>query len=359
MRPGSGRGSSRATDVMADLLAKAMVAVMKSPLMLIGPENRVLVQNEAMTELLKIDFRGRQYITALRQPAAIDAVANAQKDHVTKSARYVLHVGTRDRIFELSAIPVDGHVIVAFEDQTAAEETLSLRRDFVANVSHELRTPLTAILGFIETLQGPARDDATAQQRFLGIMATEADRLRRLVDDLLSLSRVEELERTRPVEPVDLGLIVSQATELLGALAADAGTKLISRIPNDLPKVPGDDAQLQQVLNNLIENAIKYGATDAGIEIALHPPAFETALHQTAIRMTVTDHGIGIPAHHLIRLTERFYRVDLHRSRAQGGTGLGLAIVKHITNRHRGKLLFESVEGQGTTVTLMLPVAVT
>ena len=343
---------------MSELLAQSMVAVMKAPLMLVGPEDRVIIQNAAMTDLLKIDFQGRHYITALRQPATIDAIGEAKKDQVTKSARYLLRIENQDRIFAVAAIPVDDHVIVTFEDQTAAEETLSLRRDFVANVSHELRTPLTALLGFIETLQGPAQDDRIAQQRFLAIMAAEADRLRRLVDDLLSLSRVEEMERTRPVVPVDLGTIVRQAIELLQVLAADAGTKLIANVASDLPKVPGDDAQLQQVLNNLIENAIKYGATDKGIEIAVHTPAFETALHQAAVRVTVTDHGQGIPEHHLIRLTERFYRVDLHRSRDQGGTGLGLAIVKHITNRHRGKLLFDSIEGQGTTVTLMLPVAI-
>ncbi len=340
---------------MAELLATSMIAVMKTPLMLIGAEDRVILQNEAMTDLLKIDFQGRHYITALRQPATIDAVVAAQKDRVAKSARYLVRLENTDRIFEVSAIPVDDHILITFEDQTAAEETQSLRRDFVANVSHELRTPLTALLGFIETLQGPARDDPAAQQRFLAIMATEADRLRRLVDDLLSLSRVEELERSRPVEPVDLGAIVRQATELLGSLAEDAGTHLLMTLPDDVPMVPGDDAQLQQVLNNLIENAIKYGATPDGITIAVHQPAFETSLHQQAIRLTVTDCGQGIPAHHLIRLTERFYRVDLHRSRQQGGTGLGLAIVKHIMNRHRGKLLFESTEGEGTTVSLILP----
>jgi len=186
-------------------------------------------------------------------------------------------------------------------------------------------------------------------------MATEADRLRRLVDDLLSLSRVEEVERSRPVDPVDLGTIARQATELLGPLAEDAGTHLSIDLPDPVPTVPGDGPQLQQVLNNLIENAIKYGATDQGIKISVTAPAFDTSLKRNAVKLKVTDYGQGIPAHHLIRLTERFYRVDLHRSRAQGGTGLGLAIVKHIANRHRGKLQFESVVGQGTTAILILP----
>ncbi len=343
---------------MTDLPASALIAALKTPLLLIGPDDRVQAQNAAMTELLKIDFEGRNYITALRQPATIDAVTDARADGVTKTARYLLRIDGSDRYFEVSAIPTDGHVVITFTDQTAAEETLSLRRDFVANVSHELRTPLTALLGFIETLQGPAREDPAAQERFLGIMATEADRLRRLVDDLLSLTRVEEQERSRPADPVDLGAVVRQATDLLGPMAIAAGTRLIAKMPDVLPHVPGDDAQLQQVLHNLIENAIKYGATDQGIIVEITKPTFETALHETAIRMTVKDHGQGIPAHHLIRLTERFYRVDGHRSRAQGGTGLGLAIVKHIANRHRGKLYFESVEGQGTTATLMLPTAI-
>lgn len=340
---------------MTDLRATSLIAAMKIPLMLIGPNDRVAAQNDAMTALLKIDFVGRHFITALRQPATIDAVTAARTDNATRTARYLLRLEGNDHVFDVAAIPAENHVIVSFTDQTAAEETLSLRRDFVANVSHELRTPLTAILGFIETLQGPARNDAKAQQRFLGIMATEADRLRRLVDDLLSLSRVEEVERSRPVDPVDPGTIVRQATELMQPIAEEAGTFLVPDVPTDLAPVPGDAAQLQQVLNNLIENAIKYGATDKGITISVSRPAFETALKQNAIRLRVTDHGQGIPAHHLIRLTERFYRVDTHRSRDQGGTGLGLAIVKHITNRHRGKLTFESVEGQGTTVTLMLP----
>ena len=340
---------------MTDLPATALIAAMKSPLLLIGPGERVVAQNAAMTALLKIDFVGRHFITALRQPAAIDAVSRARADHATRTARYMLRLDGSDHVFEATAIPVRDHVVVIFTDQTAAEETVTLRRDFVANVSHELRTPLTALLGFIETLQGPARNDPKAQERFLGIMATEADRLRRLVDDLLSLSRVEEVERSRPVTPVDPGTIVRQAAELLTPIAAEAGTFLTVDVPDDLAPIPGDAAQLQQVLNNLIENAVKYGATDKGITIAATRPAYEPALKQQAIRLRVTDHGQGIAAHHLIRLTERFYRVDTHRSRAQGGTGLGLAIVKHITNRHRGKLTFESVEGQGTTVTLMLP----
>jgi two-component system phosphate regulon sensor histidine kinase PhoR len=260
-----------------------------------------------------------------------------------------------DKTFHVTVVPESGHLLVRFEDQTAAQATDTLRRDFVANVSHELRTPLTALLGFIETLQGPARNDPQAQERFLGLMAVEADRLRRLVDDLLSLSRVEETERSRPTTPVDLGLVARQAVDLLGPIATTAKTHLSVDLHDDVPAVPGDESQLQQVMNNLIENAIKYGASPDGISVQIHTPAYETALQKECVRLSIRDQGQGIPAHHLVRLTERFYRVDDHRDREVGGTGLGLAIVKHIVQRHRGRLYLESVEGQGTTVSVLLP----
>jgi len=343
---------------MTELPATALIHAMKTPLLLIGKDDQILAQNAAMTALLNIDETGSHYVTVLRQPATIDAVGGAHRDQVTKTARFINHVEHRDQIFEVTAIPVEGHVVVSFNDQTAAEDAVALRRDFVANVSHELRTPLTALTGFIETLRGPAKDDPDAQARFLGIMAHEADRLGNLVNDLLSLSRVEEQERSRPADPVDLARIVKQAVDLLAPLASDAQMTIQTHIPEDLPTVPGDEAQLQQVLTNLIENAIKYGASPKGLLVAVYPPAYKTILRQSAVRVVVQDFGQGIPEHHLVRLTERFYRVDTHRSRAGGGTGLGLAIVKHIANRHRGRLAFESVEGAGTTVTLLLPAAV-
>ena len=343
---------------MVEFSAHLILQSMHAPILLIGPDQRVSIQNDAMTELLNLDFTGRNYVTALRQPGIIAAVDSARQDQTQKTARYVVRSDGIDQTFAVNVVPESGHLLVIFEDQTAAQVTHTLRRDFVANVSHELRTPLTALLGFIETLQGPARNDPKAQERFLNIMAVEADRLRRLVDDLLSLSRVEETERSRPTTPVDLGVIARQAVDLLGPIAQTADTALVVEVHDETPMVPGDDAQLQQVLNNLIENAIKYGASEEGITVAVHAPAYETTLRQSCVRVTVRDRGQGIPAHHLVRLTERFYRVDDHRDREMGGTGLGLAIVKHITQRHRGRLFFESVEGQGTCVTILLPTEV-
>lgn len=343
---------------MSDQLAQDIITALPSPVLLIGPDDRVMVQNAAMTALLTLDFAGRHHITALRQPATLDAIALARSTGAAQTARYLTRVDGTDRTYATMAVPQSGHIIVTMADQTAAAQTDVLRRDFVANVSHELRTPLTALLGFIETLQGPARDDAAARARFLEIMGTEADRMRKLVDDLLSLSRVEETQRKRPETLIDISSVVRQAVELLGDVATTRGTILKVDIADDLPLIPGDEGQLQQVMNNLIENGIKYGATNEGVVISVAKPAYAEALRQDAICVTVHDFGEGIPAHHLVRLTERFYRVDTHRARAMGGTGLGLAIVKHITNRHRGRLFFESTLGQGTTVTLLLPTAI-
>jgi len=343
---------------MSDQLAQDIITALPSPVLLIGPDDRVMVQNAAMTALLTLDFAGRHHITALRQPATLDAIALARSTGAAQTARYLTRVDGTDRTYATMAVPQSGHIIVTMADQTAAAQTDVLRRDFVANVSHELRTPLTALLGFIETLQGPARDDPAARARFLEIMGTEADRMRKLVDDLLSLSRVEETQRKRPETLIDISSVVRQAVELLGDVATTRGTILKVDIAADLPLIPGDEGQLQQVMNNLIENGIKYGATNEGVVISVAKPAFAEALRQDAICVIVRDFGDGIPAHHLVRLTERFYRVDTHRAREMGGTGLGLAIVKHITNRHRGRLFFESTLGQGTTVTLLLPTAI-
>ena len=340
---------------MSQIAIATVLKSMDTPILLIGSDQRISMQNPAATAVLKSDFTGRNYLMAFRQPDLLDVIEKSQKDGIERSATYLARIGSADQTFEARIVPEGDEVLIILNDQSAQRELDVLRRDFVANVSHELRTPLTAISGFIETLQGPARDDPKAQARFLGIMAREADRMRELVDGLLSLSRVEENERSRPSETVDLNLLVDHAAELLAPVAAKAGTHLMVAPHDHKVSIPGDISQLQQVLRNLIENAIKYGATDAGIAVTIHAPAYEPALQQDCVRLSVQDHGIGIPARHLVRLTERFYRVDNHRDRAQGGTGLGLAIVKHIVNRHRGRLIFDSVEGQGTTASVLLP----
>ncbi len=333
----------------------SVIAALPLPVVLIGPDERVRATNQMVDAIFGADLVGKHYITALRQPAVIAAIAETRGSLQSGIVRFTGRNGPRDTIYRVSVAPADGDVLLTFEDQTAAEEAGQMRRDFVANVSHELRTPLTALLGFIETLSGAAKDDPAARDRFLGIMAHEANRMTRLVDDLMSLSRVEEDERVRPREHVDLGALLSSVIKGLEPQANAAGVKVTLDLVASDEMVPGDAGQLVQVFTNLVENAIKYGATGKEVTVQLLPRAMNQRLRGEAVHVSVVDKGEGIAEHHIARLTERFYRVDNHRSREVGGTGLGLAIVKHIINRHRGRLLIESEEGQGTQVSVFLP----
>jgi two-component system phosphate regulon sensor histidine kinase PhoR len=230
-----------------------------------------------------------------------------------------------------------------------------MRADFIANASHELRTPLAALSGFIDTLLGSARDDAEARTRFLAIMKTQADRMARLIDDLLSLSRVELTEHMHPETPVDLVPIVRQVADGLQTLALDRNVEINLAQPAGPITVAGDRDELTRVFENLIENALKYGANGKRVDIGFA----QTTSPDNApeILVTVRDYGPGIAAEHIPRLTERFYRVDVSQSRAEGGTGLGLALVKHILNRHRGKLAIKSGAGHGAAFTVRLPLS--
>ncbi|TNC51162.1 two-component sensor histidine kinase [Rubellimicrobium rubrum] len=340
--------------------AIAIVNALPMPAVLIGPEERVEASNPAAKALFGHDGTGRHYITVLRQPATLDIIESTLRDGTARDARFLGSDATRNTTWRVSARDVAPkgrrRVLVVFEDMTAVEEAGQIRRDFVANLSHELRTPLTALLGFVETLRGPAKDDEAARARFLAIIAREAQRMAHLVDDLLSLSRVEADERRRPLEPVDLGALTSSVVATLEPLARQKEAHLQVEVPEAKVIVPGDPGQLRQVLTNLIENAMKYGGSGEDIEVSLTSPEFQPALRRSGVCLSVSDHGPGIAAHHIPRLTERFYRVDAHRSREVGGTGLGLAIVKHIVNRHRGRLRIESAVGHGSRFTVVLPV---
>ena len=327
------------------------------PILVIGADERLLGLNWPAQRIFGADAAGRHYITALRQPDLLDAIEKTLQTGAPGTTRYLGRSADADTTYDVTVNASDGHVVVTLTDMTALEAAGQMRRDFVANVSHELRTPLTALMGFIETLRGPARNDAEARARFLGIMEHEAGRMARLVDDLLSLTRVEADERLRPSTRVDLGGLVTAVTDLLAPVAAVSAVHLRPKLPDCPVMVPGDGGQLQQVLSNLIENAIKYGVSGGYVDITLSEPGTEPTLRATGVRLSVIDYGEGIAAHHIPRLTERFYRIDPHRSREVGGTGLGLAIVKHIVNRHRGRLRIDSDEGQGTRVTVILPVS--
>jgi two-component system phosphate regulon sensor histidine kinase PhoR len=239
-------------------------------------------------------------------------------------------------------------ILVTVEDLTERHRLERMRADFVANASHELRTPLAAVSGFIETLQGPARDDPAARERFLAIMSDQARRMRRLIDDLLSLSRIEMRAHLRPADTVDLAEILPRVVSALAPIAGDVSLDLDVAGP-PLP-LRGDADELAQVFSNLIENAIKYGGAGKTVTVRAGRAA------AGAIVVSVADQGPGIAAEHLPRLTERFYRADIASSRAKQGTGLGLAIVKHILARHRARLSIASPPGEGATFTVTFPV---
>lgn len=320
--------------------------------LIVGHDERILAANPATTALLGRDLVGRHLSFVLRQPDILQAVSLALTARRPGTARQVVPGPSHEIIHRVTISPIDLGVICLFQDISDQEQAEAMRRDFVANVSHELRTPLTSLLGFIETLRGPARDDPAARERFLAIMAQEAGRMNRLVQDLLHLSRVEAQERQRPETRHDLAALTRAALAGLRPLAEAAGVDIVTQgLDSPLP-ILADPDQITQVVTNLAENAIKYGAAGKRVEVTL---GREAGPRGPLVRLAVTDHGEGIAPQHLPRLAERFYRIDGHRSREKGGTGLGLAIVKHIAHRHRGRLSIDSAPGQGSTFAVILP----
>lgn len=342
-----------------DLLT-SLVAGVPLPLVLIGADERIVTANSAAAALYGGNIVGRHHVTVMRQPSVLDAIEGTKRLRQPGRAQITVSAaGGRETAWRVLTAPVEGGgVLVSFEDTTDLMQATQMRRDFVANVSHELRTPLTALLGFIETLRGAAKDDAPARERFLGIMEREAGRMNRLVSDLLSLSRVEAEERVRPSRRIDMVQRIAAAAATLRPMAEAAGVEIEIDDPEGGPaEVLGDSDQMAQVISNLIENAVKYGAPGKRVTVEIRREAHDPGLRGPAVRVTVIDRGEGIEAQHIPRLTERFYRVDSHRSREKGGTGLGLAIVKHIVNRHRGRFRIESTPGQGSRFTVLLPAA--
>lgn len=341
--------------------SREIVAAVAVPIVTIGADRRIRAVNKLAEGLLGSGLEGRHYQIALRQPALIDAIEAVLNEGTPGVARHVLSGPSSEAVFRVLVNPVGPAgssfrgVLCTFNDVSDAEQIGLMRRAFVANVSHELRTPLTAILGFIDTLQGAAKDDPVARARFLAIMAVEAGRMNRLVSDLLSLSRVEAEERVRPTAEIDLADVIGRVASTLRPMAAACGVDLIVESALDTAFARADADQMVQVFSNLVENAIKYGGAGKVVTVTIRRVERDPSLRAPALVVAVTDCGDGIDALHLPRLTERFYRVDTHRARAQGGTGLGLAIVKHIVNRHRGRLQVQSVRGEGSTFTVILP----
>ncbi len=331
-----------------------ILSALPEAVLAIGADDRVLAVNPAAQALFPSLRVGAPFARNLRSPDILDAISQTRLTGETSRASWLERVPV-ERLFDvnvarLAGAALDHMLIVYFREISETRRFERMRIDFVSNASHELRTPLASLLGFIETLQGPARNDLTARTRFLKIMREQAQRMARLVDDLLSLSRIEQHQHLRPSTPVDLTLVLRHIADTLGPLAIDNNVTLDLDIKSPVI-VAGDRDELLRVAENLIENAIKYGAsesTDKRVEIRAKRDGPDGV-------MTIRDHGAGIAQEHLPRLTERFYRIDAGQSRAKGGTGLGLAIVKHIVARHRGRLTIESKEGSGASFRVSVP----
>jgi len=332
---------------------------LSDPVLVVNSDQKILVANRRAEALFEPQLTGRHILSIMRQPAVLVAIQQVLAGKDEAVAKFVAR-GSVDETYRARASRLIEETaglngaVVTFSDVTQIEKAEKIRSEFVANVSHELRSPLTALSGFIETLQGPAADDAAARASFLAIMQTEATRMRRLTDDLLSLSRVEANERVRPTEMVDLEAILKGVIAAFAPVTDQQGIQVeIKTVPTGA-HLPGDKDQLTQVFQNLLENAVKYSGGKL-VCVTITELAKFAGIFGPVLRVDISDRGQGIAAHHLPRLTERFYRVDDHRSRGLGGTGLGLAIVKHITNRHRGRLLIESEAGQGSVFSVVLP----
>jgi two-component system, OmpR family, phosphate regulon sensor histidine kinase PhoR len=330
------------TETPSDDGESAIINAISEPVLLVT-DGRVRLANVDANALLGTHITGEDVRLAIRHPAAAEHLTPDSPDGVVELAG----IGGRERRHDMHVTTLrPGTRLIHLIDRSARHAVDRARTDFVANASHELRTPLAAILGFIETLRDEkAGEDPVTRARFLTVMDTEARRMQRLIDDLISLSRIESEKHALPDTRVALPALIRRVAGEIGNGNAGA---LQLELDDSVVDIPGDDAQLSQLVHNLVGNAMKYGRAGAPVTIALKPAGNGT-------RLSVTDHGDGIAAEHLPRLTERFYRVDDGRSRGLGGTGLGLAIVKHIVERHRGRLDIASTVGTGTTVTVTFP----
>ena len=342
------------------LLIDSLIGGLPVPAIVLDRDGRVIAFNAAASAIAPSLRSGEPALITLRMPELVDAIRRAAASLSPQRVEFFERVPL-DRWFEAFVTPVklasgDGRsdiLLMTFNDLTPLRRVEEMRADFIANASHELRTPLAALLGFIETLQGTAKDDPVARAKFLTIMQGQATRMARLIDDLLSLSRIELNAHLHPNTPLDLAPIVRQVTDGLQTLARDRDVVIKVAAPPDALIVLGDRDELIRALENLVENALKYGAAGKRVDITL--ARSQTRVGTPEARLAVRDYGPGIAPEHLPRLTERFYRVDVADSRAQGGTGLGLALVKHVLNRHGGRLNIESTPGAGASFTMHLP----
>lgn len=337
----------------------SVAEALPDPFLVLDGEDDIVMSNAPARTTFEGVGVGRHISTVIRAPMVLDAIAQVSKADGSVQVDYEQRVPIERRfevhIASISSGGAGGYssgypaIVLLLRDLTRQERVERMRADFVANASHELRTPLASVLGFIETLQGAARNDTKAREQFLELMRTQASRMARLIDELLSLNRIELNAHLHPAGDVDVSQVVGHVIEVLAPLALEKGTELATTAPDTPLMVRGERDELVQVFQNLIENAIKYGQSGKRVDVIC------ARLDDGGIQITVRDYGAGIAPEHVPRLTERFYRVDVAESRQKGGTGLGLAIVKHILNRHRARLSINSRVGEGASFIVDLP----
>ncbi|NNC37654.1 MAG: two-component sensor histidine kinase [Acidimicrobiales bacterium] len=337
----------------------SILSAIPYPALILDADFYIKHANAPAANLFEMDMEGLRIVRVSRQPEILNCVQNALNTGKIQIARVVLNL-VRPRTYQISAAPFEGldgtkgSVLVTYLDVSAEIDAENARSTFVANVSHELRSPLTSLLGVVETLQGPARNDEKARDRFLALMHDETQRMSRLVGDLLSLAKLESKEHVKPKNRVNIERVIKRVVDSLEASNADHKDRVQIKTDPDLPEIAGDSDELTEVFQNLLENALKYSSPETPVDVSIGQKSAIDPSKAGHVFVEIVDQGDGIAPEHLPRLTERFYRVDKGRSREMGGTGLGLAITKHILNRHRGKMSFDSELGEGTTVTIEL-----
>jgi two-component system phosphate regulon sensor histidine kinase PhoR len=327
---------------------KAAFAGFDSPVFLLDGDGNVTYQNPSAVHAFGEVGVGQHVSARVRHPQVLEAIKETLATGKAGTAEITTPMPSESvyLVRIMKAQEGTDFFVLIFRDISETRRIDRMRTDFVANASHELRTPLASLRGFIETLQGPARNDLRAQEKFLGIMQEQVTRMSRLVDDLMSLSRLELKAKVAPDDAVDLVPLLGSVCDALAPLAADVGVEIKRIVPEGPVNVSGDSDELTQVFENLIENACKYGQEGKKVEVRL------TAAKGQPVEVSIRDYGPGIPEEHVPRLTERFYRVNVESSRSKRGTGLGLAIVKHILTRHRARLIIRSEVGTGSTFTV-------
>ena len=345
----------------SDDYSHMLLDALQEPVFLLADDRKILFLNTVAVEMFGNGFIGRDFVRLIRNPQCLSAIAKVvdggSMATCTMNIEYPMPGSFQFLVSRIGESGVDNaSLLVSLKDVSDVKNAEQMRSDFIANVSHELRSPLTALSGFIETLRGPAKDDRDARERFLGLMDHESQRMVRLIADLLSLAKVEANLRVRPKGQANLGEILRRVESTLSSVA-EKENMIVELHIKDPAIVPGSEDELTQVFQNLVENAIKYGRPGGTVTISVTRTGNIAGIAGEALALSVADQSEGIAKEHLARLTERFYRVDAHRSRDKGGTGLGLAIVKHIINRHRGRLRIVSDVGVGSTFTVFLPTA--